>query len=75
MSADQVFKRGDRVNKKSGYTFPGVIVSIFPTTAGLPRAVVEATGEEYRGMLHIFSLEQLTHTVVEPLVGEDDPGG
>lgn len=53
------FPRGTRVNKVSGYRFPGVVVSAFTTTAGNVRFVVEATGADYAGMLHIFSAEQL----------------
>ena len=54
------FYVGDKVEKISGYPYPGVVVSVFLTTAGLTRIVVEATGLEYEGMLHIFSPNQLT---------------
>lgn len=50
---------GDHVNKVKGYRFPGIIVSKFQNTSGDWRYVVEATGEEYKGMLHIFNGEQL----------------
>lgn len=50
------FKVGDKVNKKEGYKFPGVIVSIFETTAGKTRLVIEM--DNY-GLLHIFNPEQI----------------
>lgn len=50
---------GTRVRKTSGYPFPGIVIGVCTTTAGLTRYVVEATGEDYKGMLHIFSPEQL----------------
>jgi len=50
---------GKKVRKITGYPFPGVIVSAFLTTAGKERYVVEATEESYKGMLHIFSGNQL----------------
>lgn len=52
-------KIGDQVIKTSGYPYPGEIRAIFTTKAGLTRYVVEATGEGYKGMLHIFNGEQL----------------
>lgn len=53
------FKLGDTVQKTKGYKYPGVIVAVFTNIAGDTRYVVEATGEEYKGMLHIFNGEQL----------------
>ena len=50
---------GDKVRKAKGYKYPGVVVSWFETLAGEIRYVVEATGEEYKGMLHIFNGDQL----------------
>lgn len=54
---------GDNVKKVKGYSYPGKVVAVFDTLAGETRYVVEATGEEYKGMLHIFNGEQLTTTV------------
>src|SRR5271168_2139206 len=39
-----------RVRKKSGYDFPGVVVSEFMTVAGEKRVVVECTIPEVAGM-------------------------
>lgn len=47
------------VRKTTGYPFPGEVRAIFTTRAGLTRYVVEATGSDYAGMLHIFSPEQI----------------
>lgn len=58
---DKVFNVGDKVTKERGYPFPGVVVSVFQNTNGDTRLVVEATHEEYKGMLHIFSPENLRH--------------
>lgn len=56
-----MFKEGDNVKKVKGYTFPGTVVSVFQNLAGETRLVVEATGEEYKGMLHIFNETQMEH--------------
>lgn len=50
---------GTPVTKVLGYPFPGTVVSTFHTLSGQERFVVEATGEAYRGMLHIFNGDQL----------------
>jgi len=50
---------GDKVKKTEGYKYPGTIVSVFTNLAGDTRYVVEATGEEYKGMLHIFNGKQI----------------
>lgn len=50
---------GHRVSKHSGYPFPGEVRSVFWNRAGQRRYVIEATGADYAGMLHIFSPEQL----------------
>jgi len=50
---------GTRVRKSSGYPYPGEIRAAFHTRSGRLRYVVEATGEDYAGMLHIFSPEQI----------------
>lgn len=51
-------KIGDRVNKKKGYSFPGIVVSKFLTTEGNTRYVVEMDDHH---LLHIFNEEQLIH--------------
>lgn len=53
------FHLGDTVEKISGYRYPGIIVSVFRTTAGKTRYVVECTAEDCTGMLHIFNGSQL----------------
>lgn len=50
---------GDRVDKISGYKWPGIVVSTFLTTHGQPRVVVECTVPEVAGALHIYSPDQL----------------
>lgn len=55
------FMIGDRVRKVRGYPFPGVVVAVFTTTAGLLRVVVECTVPEVAGCLHIYSPDQLAH--------------
>lgn len=52
-------KLNEQVKKKSGYSYPGTIVAVFQTLAGDTRYVVEATGADYKGMLHIFNGDQL----------------
>ena len=50
---------GDKVQKCDGYKYPGIIVSVFTTTDGRVRYVVEADHPDFRGMLHIFTDAQL----------------
>lgn len=50
---------GDRVEKVSGYRFPGEVVAIFVTRAGKYRIVVECTEPAVEGVLHIYSPEQV----------------
>lgn len=55
-------KVGDKVTKKKGYAFDGVIVAVFENTKGQTRIVAEHFGsqtEESGGMLHIFNETQL----------------
>lgn len=52
-------KVGDRVEKRSGYQWPGEIVAVFKTKAGQTRCVVECTHPVVSGALHIFAPEQL----------------
>lgn len=54
---------GTQVNKVLGYPFPGAVVSAFHTLSGQERFVVEATGADYLGMLHIFNGDQLRAAV------------
>jgi hypothetical protein len=58
---DAPFKVGDRVKKRSGYEYPGFIVSVFSNRAGAVRYVVEADHPAFSGMLHIFNGDQLEH--------------
>jgi hypothetical protein len=53
------FKIGDRVRKRSGYEYPGFVVSVFTNRAGAVRYVIEADHPAFSGMLHIFNEEQL----------------
>jgi hypothetical protein len=53
------FAIGDPVRKRAGYEYPGFIVSVFTTRAGVVRYVVEADHPSFIGMLHIFNEEQL----------------
>ena len=55
----QEFKRGDCVAKVSGYSFDGVVDSVFTTRNGQTRVVVEMVGRNGNGMLRIFNPEQL----------------
>lgn len=50
---------GHQVVKTKGYPFPGEVRAVFKTRAGFVRYVVEATGEDYRGLLHIYDGTQL----------------
>jgi len=54
-----MWKVGDRVQKATGYKWPGVVVSVFDTLSGKTRVVVECTVPEVAGALHIYSPEQL----------------
>ena len=50
---------GDKVEKVSGYKWPGVIVADFKTLTGERRLVVECTAPEVAGALHIYNEGQL----------------
>jgi hypothetical protein len=54
-----MFNIGDRVEKVSGYKWPGVVVAVFDTLAGERRVVVECTVPEIAGALHIYNEKQL----------------
>ena len=54
-----MWKIGDRVQKATGYQWPGEVVSVFKTLAGETRIVVECTCPEVTGALHIFAPSQL----------------
>jgi len=59
MNEDTLFDTlfiGDKVNKSKGYKFPGTVVSVFTTTTGELRFVVEM--DEFH-LLHIFNRSQL----------------
>ena len=58
------FKIGDAVIKKTGYQFPGIVVSAFETFShGHIRYVIESTSSDTAGMLHIFNESQLEPAV------------
>jgi hypothetical protein len=63
-------EKGDKVEKVSGYKWPGVIVSVFETLAGETRVVVECTTPEVAGALHIYNLSQLR--LVSPIPSAAD---
>ena len=53
------FNLGDRVEKISGYKWPGIVLASFSTTTGMHRLVVECTAPDVAGALHIYAPEQL----------------
>lgn len=53
------FRQWDKVRKRSGYQFPGVVVSVFMTLSGQERYVVECVVPGVAGILHIFNGDQL----------------
>lgn len=55
----QEFCEGDRVEKVSGYKWPGIVVAKFFTIAKQERYVVECTAPEVAGALHIYNRNQL----------------
>lgn len=71
-----MLKLGDRVEKVTGYKWPGVVVAIFKNLQGERRIVVECTAEAVTGALHIYSPGQLVKLNGEalpetgPAVGE-----
>lgn len=56
------FKVGDRVRKINGYAWPGEVRSVFTTTQGKRRVVVECTVKEVEGALHIYNEDQIEIT-------------
>lgn len=52
---------GKKVRKKTGYEWPGVVVSVFYTLEGKKRLVVECTTPEVKGALNIYNEEQLEY--------------
>lgn len=54
-----MFNIGDKVEKVSGYKWPGIVVAVFDTLAGERRVVVECTVPEVAGALHIYNEKQL----------------
>ena len=50
---------GTRVEKTSGYKWPGTVVAVFTTLSGEIRYVVECTVPEISGALHIYNKQQL----------------
>jgi hypothetical protein len=54
---DMIFHHfvGQTVQKIKGYKYPGIILVAFKTLDGKARYVVEADHPDFRGMLHIFS--------------------
>lgn len=60
MKPSPAFKRGDLVQKRSGYRYPGVVLVAYYTLNNQIRYVVEADPQSgFAGMQHIFNEEQL----------------
>ena len=61
-----MMKVGDKVEKISGYKYPGIVVAKFKTIDNMKeRFVVECTEPAVSGMLHIFREGQLKKLVEE----------
>ncbi len=55
-------KVGDKVRKRGGdYSFPGVVIGVMgkQSPPGAIRYAVESTSPETKGMIHIYSLQNL----------------
>jgi len=63
----EILPLGARVEKISGYRWPGEVVAVFRTRAGKLRYVVECTVPEVAGALHIYSPGQIRRVVDENL--------
>ena len=50
---------GNRVEKKRGYQWPGIVIMSGLTLAGERRVVVECTVSEVSGALHVYDPQQL----------------
>ena len=61
-----MFEVGDKVKKKKGYSFSGIVVSRYTTLKEELRFVVECTVVGAAGMQHIYSANDLE------FMGEDD---
>jgi len=59
MKPKRKYSIGDRVQKISGYRWPGIVVAQFLTLDLKQRYVVECTVPEVAGALHIYSEDQL----------------
>lgn len=57
--ANPAFRAGDRVEKRSGYLWPGIVVAVFSNLDGEVRYVVECIEPNVRGALHIYNAGQL----------------
>ena len=57
--------KGQKVEKVSGYKWPGKVVSAFYTLDGNLRYVVECTVPEVRGALHIYGPSQIRPVIDE----------
>jgi|TARA_R110000822_G_scaffold118946_8_gene251814 hypothetical protein len=53
------YKLADKVKKTKGYSFNGIIVSVFQKINGDWRYVVECTIPGAEGMLHVFNHDNL----------------
>lgn len=66
-------KVGDRVEKRTGYQWPGIVVAMFTTLAnGETRCVVECTHPVVKGALHIYAPDQLARVDNFGWMSEDD---
>jgi len=54
---------GTVVTRTVGYPFPGEVRAAFTNRAGELRYVVEDIGQDYAGMLHIFSPSQIAAAI------------
>lgn len=59
LNETEPFFEGNKVKKKGGYNFRGVVVAAFTKLNGQERYVVECTVPGCEGMLHIYNGSQL----------------
>lgn len=53
------FQSGQKVEKTSGYRFPGIVLDCVAKTNGLEVYLVEADHPDFTGMVHVFNENQL----------------